>query len=113
MKSHRPERLAEKIRMELGRLISRDVRDPRVGFTTITAVNLTRDLRQARVMISVIGTAEEEEESLRRLRAASRFLRHELSRSLTLRFTPELSFELDRTYQNVDRVEELLKRIKK
>lgn len=98
--------------MELGRLISREVHDPRLGFATITEVKLTPDLRHARVFVSVIGTPEQEEASLSAIQTAGRFLRHELSQSMSLRFTPDLAFELDRSYQKADRVEELLRRAK-
>ena len=94
-------------------MIASEVRDPRVGFSTVTGVKLTPDLRQARVYVGVIGTPEVEEQSLQGLRAAARFLRRGLARALSLRYTPDLSFELDRTYQQAQRVEELLRRIKK
>lgn len=113
MRAHRAERLAEQIRTELDLLISQEVRDPRVGLATVGAVRLAPDLRQARVYVSVVGTPEEEQESLRGLRAAGPFLRRALARALALRFTPELTFELDHTDQQAERVEELLKRARK
>lgn len=113
MRPHRAERLAEAIREELGRLIASEVGDPRVGLTTVTAVRLSPDLRHARVYVSVIGEKKEEQASLRGLEAAARFLRRELARALALHHVPELSFELDRTPQQAERVEELLRRAKK
>ncbi len=112
MRLHRAERLAEAIREELGRLIASEVRDPRVGLATVTAVKLSPDLRHARVYVSVIGEKKEEEASLRGLHAAARFLRRELARASFLRRVPELTFELDHTEQQADRVEELLRRVK-
>lgn len=99
--------------MELGRLIGTEIRDPRVGFATVTGVKLTADLRQARVFVSVMGPPETEEESVRRLQAAAHFLRRGLAATLPLRHVPELNFELDRTAQQAERVEELLRRVKK
>ncbi len=113
MASHRTERLAEQIRTELGLLISEEVRDPRVGLAAVTAVKLTPDLRHARVFVTVTGTPGQEQETLRGLRSAGAFLRRELANTLSLRFTPELTFELDRTDQQAERVEELLKQVKK
>ena len=110
--SHRAERLADELRMELGQLISR-MRDPRVGFATVTAVRLAPDLRHARVQVSVLGSEEAQQQSLHCLHAARRYLRHELAHHLALRFTPDLTFELDRGFAHTSRVEELLRRAKK
>ena len=110
--SHRAERLADELRMQLGQLISR-MRDPRVGFATVTGVRLSPDLRHARVQVSVLGGEEAQQQSLRCLEAARRYLRHELAEHLALRFTPDLMFELDRGFEHTSRVEKLLRRARK
>lgn len=98
--------------MELGRLVSREIHDPRVGFATITEVKLSPDLRHARVFVSVIGKPEQEAESLAAIQAAGSFLRRQLSHAIAMRFTPDLAFELDRSSQQANRIEELLRRTK-
>ena len=110
--SHRAERLADELRAQLGQLISR-MRDPRVGFATVTEVRLAPDLRHARVHVGVLGSEEAQQQSLRCLEAARRYLRHELAQNLALRFIPDLAFELDRGYEHTSRVEELLHRARK
>ena len=112
-KGHRSERMAEQLRTELSRLIEGEVRDPRVGFATVTEVHLAADNRSARVLVSVLGGEEQEQSTIKGLLAAGNFLRHALAEELSLRHTPELSFEIDHGLENTARVDELLKRIKK
>ena len=110
--SHRSERLADEIRMYLGQIVSR-MGDPRIGLATVTEVHLSPDLRHARVMISVLGEEAEQQKSIQALDAARAYLRHELARALNMRFTPELHFTLDQGFEQVARVEELLKRARR
>jgi ribosome-binding factor A len=110
--SHRAERLADELRMQLGQILGR-LNDPRIGFATVTEVRLSPDLRHARVHVSVLGDADAQRKSLECLEAARAYLRKEVARHLTLRFTPELSFELDRGAEYIERVEELLRRSRK
>lgn len=110
--SHRADRLADELRVQLSQIIGR-MRDPRIGFATLTGVRLSPDLRHARVHVSVLGTEEAQQQSLRCLAAARRYLRHELAQHLAFRFTPELTFELDRGFEHTSRVEDLLRRAKK
>ena len=110
--SHRAQRLADEVRMQLGQIVSR-MRDPRIGFATVTEVRLSPDLRHARVSVSVLGAEQVQQASLKCLEAARSYIRHELAQHLALRFTPELTFELDRGFEQVSRVEELLRRTNK
>ena len=110
--SHRAERVADLIRRELGVLLEREVKDPRVGFVTVTHVDVTRDLRTARVAVTVLGEQGQQEESLKGLAAAQGFLRHELAQRLGLRYTPELLFHLDRSLESEQKIEELLRQIR-
>lgn len=109
--SHRAERVADLIRRELGELLEREVKDPRVGFVTVTRVEVTRDLRIARVAVTILGEGPQEKESLRGLAAAQGFLRRELAQRLGLRHTPELEFHLDRSLEAEQRMEALLRQI--
>ena len=109
MTSHRPERVADRIREELARLIREEVRDPGLGFVTVTDVHLSPDLRNARVWVSVL--AEDPRPTLDALRRATPFLRRSLARVAGLRFTPELHFAADRSAETGFRVERMLKEI--
>ena len=91
----RAERLGHEIRVELAELISRQVKDPRIGFATVTRVEMTADLHHARVYVSVLGSPEEQESTLEGLTSAAGFLRHEIGHRLALRRAPELDFILD------------------
>ncbi|MFQ5925827.1 MAG: 30S ribosome-binding factor RbfA [Terriglobia bacterium] len=104
----RPQRVGEQIREEISNLLLRGLKDPRIGFATVTAVRVSPDLRHACVYISVLGSAEQRQESLRGLEAASSFLRRELSHRLRLHHVPALRFELDTSCERGARIEELL-----
>lgn len=94
---HRAERLADLIRQELGELIEYEIKDPRVGLVTVTAVDVADNLRRVRVLVRAPGSESEQQTSLRRLVAAQSFLRHQLSQRLGLRHTPEISLYLDKS----------------
>ena len=109
-RGHRVEQLAELIREELGKLLEFEVKDPRVGFTTVIFVEVSEDLRTARVSVSVPGDEQQKKESLEGLTAAQSFLRHQLGQRLGLRHTPEVLFRLDRTEKYEQDIEEMLRR---
>jgi ribosome-binding factor A len=104
----RNERLAEEIREEVARIVVGEMKDPRLGFITITRVSLTADLRTARVMVSILGNPKERAKSLGILRRASGFVRRELGRRLNVRHTPEVLFQPDEGLDNSERVARLL-----
>jgi len=110
--SHRAERVADVIRRELGQLLERDVKDPRVGFVTVTRVDMTRDLRTARVAVTILGDDAQKKKSLAGLAAAHGFLRRGLAQRLDLRHTPDIEFYLDQSLASEQRIEELLRQIK-
>src|SRR5205807_1551152 len=110
--SHRPERVAELIRQTVAAFLTGNVRDPRIGFVTVTGVEVTPDLSHASVSVSVMGTAEERDKSLEGLASAARFLRAQLSRELTLRTSPELHFRLDRGLEHSQRIDQVLQQLK-
>ena len=106
----RPQRVGEQIRQEISALLVSGLKDPRIGFATITSVRITPDLRQARVYVSVLGSAEEQQQTLQAFRAARSYIRHELAHRVAMRRVPELVFELDRSAEYGARIEELLRR---
>jgi len=110
--SHRPERVSEAIRQTVAAFLTSAVRDPRIGFVTVTAVEVSADLAHARVRVSVMGTDEEKARSLEGLESAARFLRAQLAKELSLRVTPELRFELDRGVEHAQRIDRLLRDLK-
>ena len=111
-RSRRSERLADLIRQVLSELLEREVKDPRIGFITLTEVQLTGDLRQARVYVSILGDEEARKQSMEGLAAARPFLRHQLAHRLQLRHTPEIDFQLDRSQEYNERLDELIRRTK-
>ena len=108
----RPQRLGEQIRQEISALLVSGLKDPRIGFATITGVRVTPDLREARVFVSVLGSAEEQQQTLAGFQAARAFIRHELAERLNIRRTPDLFFELDTSAEYGARIEELLRKTK-
>lgn len=109
----RPDRVADQIRAELGQLLVREVHDPGIGFVTITRVQVTPDLQQARVLYTVLGTSagdekKTREQSARALERASSFLRRQIGARLRLKRVPELRFIYDESMANQSRVEQLL-----
>ena len=109
--SRRTERLGEEIKEEIAQMIAGELKDPRIGFVTVTRVELAADLRNARVFVGILGTPEERKKSLAGLQAAAGFLRRSLGQSLRLRYTPELSFKYDEGLEHTDRVARLLDEI--
>jgi len=104
----RPERVADQIRSELGDLLARDVHDPGLGFVTITRVQLTRDLQQARVFYTVLGDDKGRRQSDRTLHRALPFLRRQIGARLRLKRVPELQFIYDESIAGQDRIEQLI-----
>jgi len=111
-RSHRPERVSELVRKAVGAFLTGDVRDPRIGFVTVTAVEVSPDLSHANVRVSVLGTDEEKARSLEGLASAARYLRAQLSKELSLRTSPELHFHLDRGIEHAQRIDRVLKELK-
>ncbi len=108
----RAERLGHQIRNEVAELIARDLKDPRIGFATVTRVDLSADLTHARVLVSVLGTTEAQEGTLAGLASAAGFIRHEIGHRLQLRRAPELTFVLDHGAEEGQRIEILLQKLK-
>jgi ribosome-binding factor A len=106
--SQRTDRIDQLLREEIGAIVTREVADPRIGFATITKVETARDLRHARVFVSVIGQPAERKETVIALSRAMPFVRRELGRKLRLKYIPDLHVELDETAERGTRVLQLL-----
>ena len=112
MTSYRADQVGAQVREEIMSIIRRDLKDPRIGFVSITAVRMSPDLRQARVRVSVLGNPDEQKASIRGLVSAKGLIRHELGRRLqNLKFSPELRFELDPSIEYAVHISELLKEV--
>jgi ribosome-binding factor A len=110
--SHRPERLGALIHQTLAEIVTLHLKDPRVGFVTVTGVTVSPDGKHAQVRVSVLGDDEAKTRSLAGLESARGFLRTSLARTLNLRATPELRFQLDRGLEHSQRIEQLLADLK-
>jgi ribosome-binding factor A len=109
----RAKRLGEQIQRELTELLRRDVKDERIGNVTITAVNVSGDLRTARVYYLVFGKEGPDPKVQQGLTSAAGFLRNALSKALMIRYTPTLTFELDTTIEHGVRLTQLIDSLKK
>ncbi|HSU13448.1 30S ribosome-binding factor RbfA [Longimicrobium sp.] len=104
----RTDRLNEQLRQEITLLVRDEVRDPRVGLATITAVQTSPELDHAKVYFTTLGEEDERQEVLAGLRSAAPFLRRELGKRIHIRRVPELHFEIDRVLEEAQRIERLL-----
>jgi ribosome-binding factor A len=104
----RTRRVGEQVQRELAALIHDEIKDPRLGMVSVTAVIVSRDLSHAKVFISVLGNAEQTEASVSVLKHAAGFLRHRLGRVLHIRVVPELRFYLDRSLEEGARMGALI-----
>jgi ribosome-binding factor A len=111
--SHRANRVGEQMKKELGDIIGRKIKDPRIGFVTVTDVEVTGDLQQAKVYISVLGDEEQRENTLKGLAKAKGFIRTEIGNRIRLRKTPEIIFEWDESIDYGHRIDTLLHQLHK
>ncbi|MDA8096129.1 MAG: 30S ribosome-binding factor RbfA [Desulforudis sp.] len=108
--AYRPERLGEVLKQELAELL-RQLKDPRIGFVTVTSVDVSNDLRYVKVFVSVLGSPEEQKATMTALEKAQGYLRAEIGRRIRLRYTPEVSFKLDHSISEGVRLVELIDEI--
>src|SRR3954463_3736182 len=109
--SLRSNRVGEQMKKELSDIIGRKLKDPRIGFVTVTDVVVTGDLQQATVYISVLGDSKQREDTLKGLETAKGFMRSEIGQRIRLRKTPELLFEFDESIDYGNRIETLISQI--
>lgn len=107
-KQLRIEKLQELIKQEMSKMLLTDLKDPRIGFVTVTDVEMTGDLREAKIYVSVMGGSEQVKSSLEGLNSALGFVRREIGQRVRLRFTPEISFALDTSLDYGDHIQKLL-----
>ena len=104
----RPEQISETVRQVVAETLGREIRDPRVGFVTVTSVQVSGDLSHAKVLVSVMGEEEDKVRAMEGLRSAAGFLRTRLTKALSTRTVPELHFEIDRGLEHAARINALL-----
>ncbi len=109
--SHRPERLAEIIKKEFSAMLHNEIKDPRMGFITITRVVVSSDMSTAKIHVSIYGSGEEQNATMKALSKAHGYIRSELGKRIKIRHTPDISFKLDTSVVQSIRVMELLKEI--
>jgi ribosome-binding factor A len=106
-RTRRTVRVDELLKQEIARILP-DLKDPRVGFATVMNVRTSPDLRHARVYVSVLGEEEQKRTTLAALGKARGWIRSRVGEAVTLKYLPELHFELDRTLERAARIEEIL-----
>ncbi|MCO1601734.1 30S ribosome-binding factor RbfA [Desulfosporosinus nitroreducens] len=112
MSKHRPNRLAETLKEEISQLIRVELKDPRIGFVTLTSVDVADDLSHAKVYISVLGTEDEGNASLDALNRAAGYVRSEIGKRVRLRHVPSIVFKYDPSIQHGAHIAKLLKDVK-
>ena len=112
--ARRPERVAEAIREEVAMFLADDVKDPRIrGLVTVTGAEITRDLRHAKVFVTVMGSEPEQAATFEGLESLAHHLRTRIGRALRLRVAPEIEFKQDRSVAYAARIETLLGQVRK
>lgn len=111
--STRQERVQELLKVEISDIALRHIKDPRFGFVTITDVEVSKDMRHAKVFISVLGDDQQKKVSLEILQAAAGYIRGEFGRRVHMKIIPELSFRLDTAVEHGARIFELLDKVKR
>ena len=110
---HRVSQIGEQVKKELTDIIGRKIKDPRIGFVTITEVEMSGDLQQATVFLSVLGDETKKQETLVGLAKAKGFIRSEIGSRIRLRKVPEIFFEIDESIAYGSKIEHLITEIKK
>ena len=113
MSQLRIEKIQELMKQEISQIILRELKDPRIGFVTVTQVEVTGDLREAKVYVSIMGSEEQIKDTWKGLQSSLGFIRREVGQRIRLRVTPDLSFQLDKSLDYSAHIQELLVKIKK
>ena len=109
----RPERVASAIRREISSIIQEELKDPRIGFTTITKVEITPDLRYAKIYYSVLGSQKEKNATAIALKSAHGFIKGLVGDRLKMRFAPELAFKEDKTFEYREKIDRIFDKLNK
>jgi ribosome-binding factor A len=107
----RVNRVGEQIKKEVSDIIRNELKDPRIGFVTVTDVEVSGDLQHARIFVSVLGSEEQRNETLQALERATGFIRSEIGKRIRLRLTPEITFHLDTSMDYSEKIMEKLREI--
>ncbi len=110
--SRRPDQVAETVRQVIADALLTELRDPRIGFVTVTGVRVTNDLAVATIRVSIMGEDADREAALAGLGSAAGFLRKLVGRALATRIVPELRFELDRGQEHSARINQILSELR-
>lgn len=113
MSQLRVEKLQELIKQEIGKMLLTDLKDPRIGFVTVTAVTVTGDLRDAKVYVSIMGSDEQVKASWEGLQSSLGFIRREIGKRIRLRFTPTIEFALDTSLDYSEHIQRLLLQVER
>ncbi len=113
MEYDRPKRVGHLIREEISDIIMKRLKDPRVGFVTVTQVEISKDLRRAKVYVSVMGSREEVDLSLEGLNSAKYFIKRELGKRVRLKFLPDLDFVYDESMEHAFRIDSILRELRR
>jgi ribosome-binding factor A len=111
MQGKRLDRVNQLIKEEISTLLQRELKDPRLGFVTVTEVETAKDLRVAKVFVSVLGDERQWASSLAALTSARGFVRNWLRQHLDLRVTPDVDFRADRSMEHAAKIQSLLKQV--
>ncbi len=113
MSRQRPERVQEALRQEISKVVLEEIKDPRIGFLTITKVEISKDLRYAKVYFSVLGGAKEKALASKGLNSAKGYIKGVVADRIKLRLVPELSFRIDESIEHTEEIYNMFKKIKK
>ena len=111
MTEHRVERLQESIKEELGEILQREIKDPRIGFASVTSVRVSNDMSHVKVFVSVLGDEQQKKDTMAGLESAKGFIRSEIGKRIRLRHTPEMHFIADNSLEEGARIISLLNQI--
>ncbi len=111
MEGKRSEKVADLVQKEISGMLLRSIKDPRIGFVTITRVAVTDDCRLAKIYFSIMGALGERERAMEGLNSAKGYIRRELGRRMKLKYTPEILFQFDPSIEYAIHMEELIHRL--
>jgi ribosome-binding factor A len=112
MQFKRSERVSELMREEISSILMRELKDPRIGFITLTRIELSHDLRNAKIFVSIMGGEDEKKNTMKGLESASGFIKWELRKRLRLKIIPEIIFKIDTSIEHSDKISRILGELK-
>ena len=104
----RSQRVQELLLVEISKLIQHGLKDPRIGFVTLTQIELSDNLKHAKVHVSIMGTEQQKEDSIEGLNSAKGYIRSCLGKNLHLKYIPEFDFKLDETAEHVEKITKII-----